>query len=76
MLGDWGVSPGAGGRTDQNKIPENNCAFCSTYLETLKRIVYLANLLLGIWPKKTVRNAKIHADEIFIGLLYIRGLLL
>ena len=37
-------------------------------LETLKRIVHLANLLLGIWPKKTVRNAKIHADEIFIRL--------
>ena len=68
MLGDWGVSREAGVRIGQNKIPENSCAFCNTYLETLKRIVHLANLLLGIWPKKTVRNAKIHADEIFIRL--------
>lgn len=51
----------------------NNCAFCSIYSETLKRTVYLANPLLGIWPNKIVRNAEIHVDEIFIRKLYITG---
>lgn len=63
MLADSGVFHVAGGSLDQNQVPDNSSVFCNPYSEPLKRIFYLAHLLLGICSKEIVRNAEIYTDK-------------
>lgn len=55
-VGDSGVSHMAGESIDQDKIPENNFAFCNTYSEPWKWIFHLDNLMLGICLKHNTKN--------------------